>query len=132
MGNRLKALLLSDFNLGNFSNILNNDNNDPLIETISAPYDQLYQILSNNNNHYWGCSYDFGVFWAQPTKISSEFFKLLSAEDASVEKIYQQTDEYCDFISKKANYFQALFIPLLTLPTFHSNFSLIDMNPPSG
>ena len=54
-----KGILLSDFNIDNFSAYLNNDQTSPIINTTTVSLDQVIPSLIQKDLEIWKTSYDF-------------------------------------------------------------------------
>ena len=80
MENRVyKCLLISSFNIDNFAALLTKDKENPALEiSIASLFDQVSQVLLDQQNKLWEQNYDFGIIWTQPEKVIKSFVVLLN------------------------------------------------------
>ena len=50
---RYKCLLISDFNIMNFANLLKNDVQFPLMHTVVSPFSQVMPTLMEEDSEWW-------------------------------------------------------------------------------
>jgi len=89
------CVLVSDFNLQNFSGYLAHDPEFPVIKPVSAPFGQPIATLLNRELPCWQNTPDFAVIWTRPHSVVSAFEALLNYETVSLKNILQQVDDYC-------------------------------------
>ncbi len=89
------CVLVSDFNLQNFTGYVANDPEFPAIKAISAPFGQPVSTLLHKDLPCWQNTPDVAVVWTQPQSVISDFNSLLRYEQASA---ISQNHPDCRFI----------------------------------
>lgn len=107
---RPELVLVSDFNLANFANILRGRTGLPWALRV-APLDQVVQVLSSPPAQ--GAS---ALVWTRPERISAEFHGALHFRPADTTRALAQVDEFADLLLGAAKHHQALFVPTWQSP----------------
>ncbi len=93
---RLRAILISDFNLGNLAAILANSPEPPALQVELAPFGQVRQALSNPQLELWQTPADLTVVWVRPQSIIEEYAARLRAEPVDLALMLSQVDQFAD------------------------------------
>lgn len=124
---KYKCILISDFNINNFSNYLNNDDEFPMIKAAAAPFGQVTQVLMQRDSKCWQSNPDFAVVWTQPGGVIKSFNDILTYKNISIENILKEVDEYSLLLLNICSRVKFIFIPTWTFPTYHRGFGMLDM-----
>jgi FkbH-like protein len=120
----LKGIFLSNFNLQNFVNYLENDIDFPLIKTSLAPYGQVMNILLGDNKTI---KYDFGFVWLMPQAVIGSFNNLINGHVTQFTSIMTEVDDFCNAVIKYSEAFKYLFIVSWSLPSYFRGIGLRDL-----
>ena len=126
------CLLVSDFNLQNFSGYLVNDPEFPPIKAISTPFGQPVSTLLHKDAPCWQNMPDVAVVWTQPQAVSAGFNDLLRYEQVRLPKVLQQVDEYSSLLVTMGEWVKYAFVPSWVLPSYRSVFGVLDMKTEIG
>jgi FkbH-like protein len=129
---KIRGLLISDFNVDIFSSYLNNDDSIPALEVISAPYGQVSQILLNKDSDLFRQKPDFIVIWTRPEGIISSFHQVLLNKFPSIKTILDEVDSFGSLIKNISGLTGAIFIPSWTLSPTYRGLGMLDMKKDMG
>ncbi|MGD9301099.1 MAG: HAD-IIIC family phosphatase [Desulfobacterales bacterium] len=121
------CVLISDFNLQNFSGYLANDPELPRIKVISAPFGQPVSTLLHREAPCWQNAPGAAVIWTQPQAVIPDFNALLRYEPVRLQKVLQQVDEYSSLLVSMSAWVKCAFVPTWVLPSYRSIFGALDM-----
>ncbi len=124
---KLRCVLISDFNLDIFSGYLSNDEDLPVVDTTVAPFGQVMPILMQEDLEYWKGSCDFTVIWTRPEGVIKSFNNLLACQPPSIEDILNEVDQFASLLLNICDTVQTVFVPTWVLPTFCRGFGMLDM-----
>ncbi|MGB5750724.1 MAG: HAD-IIIC family phosphatase [Desulfobacterales bacterium] len=126
------CVLVSDFNLQNFSGYLANDAEFPHIHAITAPIGQPVSTLLHQDAPCWQNTPDVAVIWTQPQAVIPDFNALLRYEQVRLPKVLQQVDEYSSLLVAMSEWVKYAFVPSWVLPSYRSVFGVLDMKTEIG
>ncbi len=127
-----KAILISDFNLANFSALLVNDEFLPKVETSIAPFGQVVQVLIDSNMPCWQENYDLAICWTQPQAVIESFNKALMNKPVSIDEILTEVDNYAKAILHLSDKVKTIFVPLWISPSLDSGNIVLDFKKDGG
>lgn len=122
-----KGLLISNFTIDNFAGYLHNNEDSPRVKSIIAPFDQVIHVLSDKDLDCWKDNVDFAVVWTQPESIIEHFNHLMNYKNVSIEKIFEEVDEYSSLLLGIRNRVKFVFVPLWVFPSYHGGLGILDM-----
>lgn len=111
----MKALLISDFSINNLAGYLKNDLVHKSIQTYLAPFNQVHQVLINNNLDCWSEKYDFAVLWTQPERVLKNFNLFINNESVTIDELKEEVENFADLIIKSSSRVDFLFISSWTI-----------------
>jgi len=127
---RMRGLLISDFNIGILSNYLTNDDDTPSIETIVAPFGQVTQsLMQKESDSGMG---DFAVIWTRPEGVIKSFGDLILFKSPPAERIFDEVNEFASLILDVCDRWRFVFIPTWVLPHYYRGFGMLDMKKGMG
>ncbi|MGA7721200.1 MAG: HAD-IIIC family phosphatase [Ignavibacteriaceae bacterium] len=126
---KLTGIFLSNFNLQNFVNYIDNDTEFPLIKTTLAPYGQVMNILLGDN---MAEKYDFGFIWLMPQAVIGSFNKLINGHLTPFTSIMSEVDDFCNAVIKYSEAFKFLFIVSWSMPSYYRGIGLRDLKSEFG
>ncbi|HEY0872035.1 MAG TPA: HAD-IIIC family phosphatase [Vicinamibacterales bacterium] len=103
----LSGLLVSSFNLGNFSRCLESDEAWPIVQCTSTPFGQVMASLLSPADQ----RSDFAVVWTSPDQISPAFKECLEHRGGSVERALADVDEFTGAVRQFAERVDHVFVP---------------------
>jgi FkbH-like protein len=121
---KLTGIFLSNFNLQNFVNYIDNDTEFPLIKTTLTPYGQVMNILLGDN---MAAKYDFGFIWLMPQAVIGSFNKLINGHLTPFTSIMSEVDDFCNAVIKYSEAFKFLFIVSWSMPSYYRGIGLRDL-----
>jgi FkbH-like protein len=121
------CVLVSDFNLQNFSGYVANDPEFPAIKPIAAPFGQPIETLLNRDLPCWQPAPDFAVIWTRPQSVIPAFKALLQYEQVPLQQVLQQVDEYCALLANMSEHVKYALVPSWVLPSYRRVFGVLDM-----
>jgi len=124
---RFGCLLIADFTIDNFAGLLTNDDTTPVVETRSAPFDQVVPTLLDSSLPCWQENPDCALIWTRPEQVSEGFARLLRFEDVDTEEILAEVDRFAELIVGAADRVRFGFVPTWTLPLYYRGRGLLDM-----
>lgn len=128
---KIRCVLISDFNLDIFSGYLNNDEDFPIVHTTVAPFGQVMQLLMQEDLEYWKGDFDFAVIWTRPESLIKSFNNLLAHENYSIKDILSEVDQFASLLLNICNRIRFIFVPTWTLP-YMRGFGMLDMKKDIG
>jgi FkbH-like protein len=123
----MKGLLISDFNIENFSSYLKKEVNAPGIDSVSISYGEVFQTLLDGNAPGWNDNPDFVVVWTRPEGVLGAFRDLLNSSPVSEEDLNGQVDAFAAALLGASKRTRALFVPTWVVPPFHQTHGLLDL-----
>jgi len=123
---KLRGILLSDFNIQNLAGYLNNYPELPHVEAKTATFGQVIPLLVNSEDKLWQNSYDFAVIWTRPESAVPSFQKVLNFESIDLEKILSEVDEYTELLKNIQTRVKTVFIPSWVYPTYHRGWGILE------
>ncbi|MGA1825068.1 MAG: HAD-IIIC family phosphatase [bacterium] len=130
--NEYQCLLLSDFTIDNLGGYLSTDKEYPKIKSIVAPFNQVSQILIDENSRYWKNYQDFLLIWTQPASVVKSFKEMIDFEIVSLKKILTEVDEYSSLLVKASKRVKSIFVPTWVIPSYNRGFGMLDMKKSIG
>jgi len=122
-----KCLLISDFNIDNFSSYLNNDDELPMVKAGVAPFGQVTRVLMQKDAEYWRSNPDFAMIWTRPESVIESFNDIITYKNVSIDTILEEVDEYSSLLLDICSRVRFLLIPTWTFPSYHRGFGMLDM-----
>lgn len=127
---QLAGLLVSDFNIGNFSRYLENDEAQPPVACAAAPYGQV--IASLLDPSATAGRRDFAVVWAAPEHVSPAFARSVEGHEADTGAVLADVDAFCAAVRSCASRVDVVFVAAW-VPTRETPSSLLlDMRSGTG
>lgn len=129
---KLRCLLVSDFNTDVFSGYLSNDEDLPSVNSTAAPFGQVIPILMQEDSEYWKGGHDLTVIWTRPDGVIRAFKDFLAGTNSSVKDILIEVDQFASLLINICSKVQSIFIPTWVLPPFHRGLGMLDMKKDVG
>jgi FkbH-like protein len=123
----MKGLLISDFNIENFSSYLKKETNAPGIDSISISHGEVFQTLLDEGAPVWSGDPDFVVVWTRPEGVLGAFRDVLNCSPVSEENLNRQVDAFSAALLGASKRTRALFVPTWVVPPFHQTHGLLDL-----
>ncbi len=124
---KLKSLLVSDFNIDVLAGYLNNDEGLPNIDAAVAPFGQVIPVLVDENMECWKDDYEFVVVWTQAEGVIESFKDVLDYKDVSVDRILAEVDSFSQMLLNIQNRAKNIFIPTWIVPSYNKGYGMLDM-----
>lgn len=124
---KYRCILISDFNIENFSNYLNNDDEFPIIKAAVAPFGQVTQVLMQRDSECWRNNPDFAMIWTRPEGVIKSFNGILTYRNVSINNILEDVDEYSLLLLNICDRVKSIFVPIWTLPSYYRGFGMLDL-----
>jgi FkbH-like protein len=115
MTRTFEVLVISDFNAELVSRYLSADQSHPKCNAISAPYGQVFQVLSDGSPDEAG---RIALIWTRPEGVIPEFAKLLAGEQASATRLDEEVDAFAAMIKRFAQGCRHVLVASW-VPTYH-------------
>ena len=122
-----QLLLISDFNTNNLAGYARNDNEDPIVDAIIAPFGQVVPVLMQEDLECWQSNPDVAVVWTQPENVSESFNHVVNFKHEPIEKILAEVDEYCSLLLNIRDRARTIFVPTWVFPSYHRGLGMLDM-----
>jgi len=132
MKSRQNCILVSDFNSGTFSGLLNNDPGYPAINVIDAPFDQVERVLMDADMDCWKRNPDIAFVWTMPEKMSASFGKAIDLGSADINDVLEDVDRYCEMALSASRRVKYMFHPTWLFLSGTRGSALTDMRHNSG
>ncbi len=129
---KLRCVLISDFNVDVFSGYLSNDETLPEVDATAAPFGQVMPILMQQDMEYWQDSFDSAVIWTRPEAVIESFNNLLDCKNPSIKDILDEVDHFASLLLNICNKVKSIFIPTWTLPPYMRGLGMLDMKKDIG
>ncbi len=126
MQERLKGVIISDFNCDVMVGYLNNLAMAPACSIKTLPFGQVYQTLSNPKHPAWDDASDFAVIWCQPWSILPSLAKLMNFQDVNPSSIEQEVLTLASHIREKAASVKHVIVCLFALPHHYRGTGPLD------
>ncbi|HPG40408.1 MAG TPA: HAD-IIIC family phosphatase [bacterium] len=124
---KIRGVLLADFNIQNLAGYLNNNADLPETQVKSAPFGQVVPALMNAGDALWRENPDFAVIWARPESIFPAFQQALNYMPPQVEKILAEVDEFSVLLLNLRGRVKTVFIMQWVYPTWHRGLGVMDL-----
>jgi HAD superfamily phosphatase (TIGR01681 family) len=118
--------LISDFTVGSFAALLEQDITVPHLAVTVAPYNQVEPALLALAEGTSPAG-EVVFVWTRPEAVIGSFAKLLRGEAASVARVLEEVDVFCETVTRAAAGCECLFIPLWTVPAHQRGLGLLDL-----
>src|SRR5437870_6685084 len=128
----MKGLLISDFNIENFSSYLKKEANAPGIDSVNISYGEVFQTLLDDAAPCWSRRPDFVVVWTRPEGVLGAFRDLFNCSPVSEEDLNRQVDAFSAALLEVSKRTRALFVPTWVVPPLHQTQGLLDLAAGSG
>jgi len=129
---QVRAILISDFNLENFSGYLKNDSQSPKIDPSIAPFGQVSQVLIDEKLECWQEYKDLAIVWTQPEGVIDSFRKALDFNSITLEKVLEDVDAYSEALTNLTGRVKILLVPTWALPTGIAGYGILERKPGIG
>jgi FkbH-like protein len=128
-----KGLLISDFNTENLAAYLNNGDDEPPIEAVSAPFGQVVQTLVDDKLACWQKHPEFVVVWTRPESVLDEYRRVVhGSEPVDIARIEAQADAFCELLVAARKRTNTLFVTSWAEPGFRQGHGIQDLAPGYG
>lgn len=127
MGNQLRCVTFSDFNLDNFNSRLENDDTQPLVKVVDTDYGQVRQHLLDPDAACWDQDPDCAVVWTRPEAVVPAFGRLKAFESVKLESILSKVDEFAKQLGALESRVDTVLIPSWTISPNERGLGLLDM-----
>src|SRR4051812_43294444 len=127
-----RCLLIADFNTANLQSLLANDAAPPVVEVQNAPFGQVADLLIDAGHECWQGEPDSVLVWTQPQALIGGFARLLAGEEADVEHMLLEVDQYCEQLRMAAGRVRHVFVATWVLPPHHRGLGMIDLTHAGG
>lgn len=132
MPERLRCLLISDFNVETFKSQIGNDSEAPAVEALAAPYGRVVPVLKGMAAAADGPLPDCSVIWTQPERIVPSFRSVLDHRPVSPGAVLEEVDAYCRLIDGIREHVRTVFIPTWVLPAHSGGYGMLSMANSTG
>lgn len=129
---QVRTILISDFNLENFSGYLKNDAQSPKIDPSIAPFGQVSQVLMDEKLECWQECKDLAIVWTQPEGVIDSFRKALDFNSITLEKVLEDVDAYSEALTNLTGRVKILLVPTWALPTGIAGYGILERKPGIG
>lgn len=129
---QVRTILISDFNLENFSGYLKNDSQSPKIDPSIAPFGQVSQVLMDEKLECWQECKDLAIVWTQPEGVIDSFRKALDFNSITLEKVLEDVDAYSEALTNLTGRVKILLVPTWALPTGIAGYGILERKPGIG
>ncbi len=126
-GNQYNCVIISDFNVSNFAGYLQNDQEDPKVRTIVAPFGQVALALIDEKQDCWQSNPDCAIIWTQPHSLIASFHDLLHYQQIPLDTILKEVDEYLSLLTRLQDRVSCAFVPTWVIPSYYRGLGMIDM-----
>ncbi|MGE5257301.1 MAG: HAD-IIIC family phosphatase [Hyphomicrobiales bacterium] len=126
------CVLVSDFNLQNFTGYVANDPELPNLKPVAAPLGQPVPALLDRTAPHWQDTPDAAVIWTQPQGVIPAFKALLNYEQVPLGRVLQEVDEFGELLRDMSERVRYAFVPSWVLPSHRSVFGVLDMKTELG
>ncbi len=118
--------------MNNFNSYLDSDADSPLITSITSPYDQVVQVLTNFNLECWKNNPDCVVVWTLPESVIESFNQIVNYKSVPFENILKEVDEYSSLLLNMSKRIKSILVPTWTFPTSYRGYGILDMKKQFG
>src|ERR1700722_7330210 len=115
MNRTCDVLVVSDFNAELVSRYISADSSLPQCSALSAPYGQVFQVLSDNSTRD---PHRVALIWTRPEGVIPEFANLLAGQRVSARRLDDGVDAFAEMIKKFAEGCRYVFVASW-VPTYH-------------
>jgi len=129
---QLNAILISDFNLDNFSGYLKNDSQFPQIFPTIAPFGQVTQVLMDEKMECWNQSNDLAVVWTRPEGVIDSFQKALDFHSVTISEVLEDVNRFSDALTRLLGRTRTILVPTWTLPIGMTGYGMLERKPGTG
>jgi FkbH-like protein len=129
---QVRAILISDFNLDNFSGYLKNDSQPPKINPFLAPFGQVSQVLMDEKMECWKHLKDLAIVWTRPEGVINSFRKALDFNSVTIKQTLEDVDVYSESLTRLTARVKILLVPTWTLPTGMAGYGMLERKPGLG
>lgn len=129
---KLKCVLISDFNLDVFSGYLSNDEGSPEVDSTTGPFGQVIPLLMQEDLEYWQGGFDLTVIWTRPEAVIESFNGLLAGKNPPVGDILNEVDQFASHLLNVCSRIRTVFIPTWALPSYIRGLGMLDMKKDIG
>lgn len=111
----MKALLISDFSINHLSGYLKNDLADNSLQTTIAPFNQVHQVLIDENLECWTEKHDTAILWTQPERVLNYFQDFLDNKNVDLEALECEVENFVDRIIQASERVEFMLISSWTV-----------------
>ncbi|UOF91401.1 HAD-IIIC family phosphatase [Fodinisporobacter ferrooxydans] len=112
----LSALIISDTIVDPIVRFLKEETASLSVDAITAPYNQVNQILMDHSHPVWSNTPDVAVIWTIPERISPSFDSLLQFEPADRKQIMNDVDQFAAMVIEASKRSKFTFVVSWSLP----------------
>lgn len=132
MSQKLKGLVVSDFNAENLAAYLKNDASEPALDCEVAPFGQIAQTLLDGSLPFWQTPLDFLIVWSRPEAVLESFARALDGFAVDAETLRKEVDAYCQQLLLAKERARTVFVPTWVVPAAHPGQGMLDLAPQVG
>jgi FkbH-like protein len=122
----VRAVILADFTTGELAGRLGAADDDPVVQVVAAPFDQVTQWLLSGERAE---STDVAVVWTSPERVSEAFQRILRHEDASAADLERDVDGFTEHLRLASARYRTVFVPTWTSQPEERGLGMIDARP---
>ncbi|MCP4004597.1 MAG: HAD-IIIC family phosphatase [bacterium] len=124
---KTSCLLISDFNLGNLSGYLGNDDEAPSVVAKLTPFGQVMPSLLDAGAEAWRDAHDLALVWTRPEGVIESFAAFQRGESHDLERPLEEVDSFCRAIEGATDRVKAVLVATWTIPGFRRGTGLCDL-----
>jgi FkbH-like protein len=126
--NKVRSLLISDFTIDGLVPFLAAESESPSFKCEVAPFDQVMQLLLDEQADAWRLKPEIAVVWTRPQAAIKSFARLLNVEQVATDEILAEVDRFAACLCDAARRVSALFVPTWTWPGYDRVLGLLNMS----
>lgn len=122
----LRGVILSDFTAGELAARLQDPSEEPVVEIVASPYDQVTQQLLEANGAE---RMDVAIVWTRPEGASKAFQRVLQHEKVEERELVEDVDVFCAVLERGSARYRTIVVPSWTLAPEHRGLGMLDARP---
>jgi len=126
--NTIRCLLISDFTIDGLAPFLETESEPPSFKSEVAPFDQVMQLLLDEQRNCWRSRPEVAIVWTRPQAAIKSFTRLLNAEPVPTDEILAEVDRFAECLRDAARRVSALFVPTWTWPCYDRGLGILNMS----
>jgi FkbH-like protein len=124
-----RLVLISDFNLGTLAGLLANDEAEPRVDVVQAPYGDVVSALVDPAHPAFAAGCDAAIVWTRPEAVATTFADVVAHRAVDPARALDEVDAHAERLASLAARVPCVLVPTWVVPPSLRGLGPLDLRP---